>query len=110
MTLDNRMETDDHEDLFDVFLDNRIAVLARSVSPDHGWKSCILSMISLLQDPEEQYREYYLREEKENKEGSMNDVAEDEKEKITSIDNQGLDKSKKIEYVAENIRQSDIKR
>ncbi|MCD7450377.1 hypothetical protein HAX54_005720 [Datura stramonium] len=89
-----RMGIDDHEDLFDVFLDNRIAALASSLSPDHGWKSHILSMISLLEDPEEQY-EKYLVIENENKEHRTNDVAEEQKGRITSIGNQGLDKNKK---------------
>ncbi|WMV32548.1 hypothetical protein MTR67_025933 [Solanum verrucosum] len=95
-----RMGIDDHEDLFDVFLDNRIAALTSCLSPDHGWKSCILSMKSLLEDPKEQYREYlrnheYLRKEKLMKGDSINDVAEEEKGRSTSIDNQGLDKNKK---------------
>ncbi|KAK4367216.1 hypothetical protein RND71_015096 [Anisodus tanguticus] len=89
-----RMGIDDHEDLFDVFLDNRIAALRSSLSPDHGWKNRVLSMISLLEDPEEQYREYLVKE-KENKEHSINNVAVEEKGRITSIDNQGLDKNKK---------------
>ncbi|KAG5598977.1 hypothetical protein H5410_030347 [Solanum commersonii] len=85
-----RMGIDDHEDLFDVFLDNRIAALTSSLSPDHGWKSCILSMISFLEHPKALYREYKLI-----KGDSINDVAEEEKGRSTSIDNQGLDKNKK---------------
>ncbi|XP_033514290.1 uncharacterized ATP-dependent helicase C29A10.10c-like [Nicotiana tomentosiformis] len=57
-----RMGIDDHEDLFDVFLDNRVAALGSSLSPDHGWKNHILSMVSFLEDPEEQYREYLGKE------------------------------------------------
>ncbi|XP_059295628.1 uncharacterized protein LOC132048965 [Lycium ferocissimum] len=86
-----RMGIDDHEDLFDVFLDNRLAAIASSLSPDQGWKNRIQSMISLLEDPEEQYREYLV---KENKEHGMNDVAKEEQGTI-SINNQGLDENRK---------------
>lgn len=89
-----RMGIDDHEDLFDVFLDNRIAALTSCLSPDDGWKSCILSMISLLRDPKGLYHEY-LQNEKLTKGDSINDVAEEDKGRITSIDNQVLDKNKK---------------
>ncbi|KAJ8557667.1 hypothetical protein K7X08_003292 [Anisodus acutangulus] len=89
-----RMGIDDHEDLFDVFLDNRIAALTSSLSPHHGWKNRVLSMISLLEDPEKQYRAYLVKE-KKKKEHSINNVAEKEKGRITNIDNQGLDKNKK---------------
>ncbi|XP_075105369.1 LOW QUALITY PROTEIN: uncharacterized protein LOC107763176 [Nicotiana tabacum] len=89
-----RMSIDDHDDLFDVFLDNCAAALWSSLSPDHGWKNHILSMVSLLEDPEKQYCEY-LEKGKENKEHNRDDVEEEEKARITSINDQGLDKNRK---------------
>ncbi|KAM3394324.1 hypothetical protein P3S68_003326 [Capsicum galapagoense] len=56
-----RMEIDDHEDLFDVFLNNRVRTLSSCLSPMHG-KSAIQSMISFLKAPMKQYQQY-LREE-----------------------------------------------
>ncbi|KAF3616465.1 hypothetical protein FXO37_35064, partial [Capsicum annuum] len=53
-----RMKIDDHEDLFDVFLKNHVNVLASCLSPNNGWRIGILSMICLLEDPEEEYRKY----------------------------------------------------
>ncbi|XP_055826472.1 uncharacterized protein LOC129894890 [Solanum dulcamara] len=59
-----RMNIGDHEDLFDVFLNTRVRSLAFCLSPIHGWKSAIHSMISFLEAPMKQYRQY-LREEEE---------------------------------------------
>ncbi|PHT39707.1 hypothetical protein CQW23_18561 [Capsicum baccatum] len=53
-----RMKIDDHEDPFDVFLKNHVNVLASCLSPKNEWKIGILSMICLLEDPEEEYRKY----------------------------------------------------
>ncbi|XP_075090185.1 uncharacterized protein LOC107780673 isoform X2 [Nicotiana tabacum] len=100
-----RMGIDDHEDLFDVFLDNRVAALGSSLSPDHGWKNHILSMVSFLEDPEEQYREY-LGKEKENKEHNTDDVEVEEKARITSINDQGLDKNRKSKLRKTFVRQT----
>ncbi|PHT97060.1 hypothetical protein BC332_34014 [Capsicum chinense] len=51
-----RMKINDHEDLFDVFLKNHVNVLASCLSLNNGWRIGILSMICLLDDPEEEYR------------------------------------------------------
>ncbi|KAF3665747.1 hypothetical protein FXO38_09417 [Capsicum annuum] len=53
-----RMKIDDHEDSFDVFLKNHVNVLASCLCPNNGWRIGILSMICLLEDPEEEYRKY----------------------------------------------------
>ncbi|KAI8540970.1 hypothetical protein RHMOL_Rhmol08G0026700 [Rhododendron molle] len=59
-----RMKIDDHEDLFDVFLDYRVAALSSCLAPKSGWKHNVESMICLLKNAEEMYR-LYLKEEKE---------------------------------------------
>ncbi|KAG5614102.1 hypothetical protein H5410_013926 [Solanum commersonii] len=61
-----RMKIGDHEDLFDVFLESRVDVLASCLSAIDGWKSSVQSMICLLEDPEEKYRNL------SNKDGKIN--------------------------------------
>ncbi|KAK4717911.1 hypothetical protein R3W88_016249 [Solanum pinnatisectum] len=51
---EKRMKMNDHGDLFDVFLDNRVAALSCSLSPNHGWRNGIQSMISLLEEEEDE--------------------------------------------------------
>lgn len=53
-----RMKVDEHDGLLDVFLDYRAEILAKCLSPLTGWKGTLCSMISLLEDPEKQYRLY----------------------------------------------------
>ncbi|XVF06350.1 hypothetical protein REPUB_Repub06bG0040400 [Reevesia pubescens] len=62
----NRMRIDDHEDLRDVFLDYRVERLDECFSPRTGWKTSLVSMIDLLEDPEGQYRRYLVNRELEN--------------------------------------------
>ncbi|KAE9466291.1 hypothetical protein C3L33_01802, partial [Rhododendron williamsianum] len=50
-----RMKIDNHEDIFDVFLDYRVVALSRCFSPLSGWKHNVESMKCLLEDPEEMY-------------------------------------------------------
>lgn len=50
-----RMNMDDHNELHDVFLDNRLRALGKSLG---GWKFNLASMISLLEDPQMQYNQY----------------------------------------------------
>ncbi|KAM7523914.1 hypothetical protein LguiA_013816 [Lonicera macranthoides] len=59
-----RMKINNHEDLSAVFLDYRVDSLLKCLAPLSGWKSRIDSMISLLKDPETQYRSF-LKEDKE---------------------------------------------
>ncbi|XP_022743877.1 uncharacterized protein LOC111294754 [Durio zibethinus] len=53
-----RMRINDHEDLLDVFLDYRVEILDKCFSPLSGWKISLVSMINLLEDPQEQYGRY----------------------------------------------------
>ncbi|KAG5534411.1 hypothetical protein RHGRI_022511 [Rhododendron griersonianum] len=80
---EKRMEIDDHEDLFDVFLDYRVNALSGCLAPLTGWKHNVESMIRLLEDPEEMYR-LYLEERKKEK---IKDDDEGEEEEDTSFGN-----------------------
>ncbi|XP_031107496.1 probable helicase MAGATAMA 3 [Ipomoea triloba] len=53
-----RMKIDDHEDLGEVFLDNRVDALASCLSPLNGWQVGLNWMINLLEEPEEEYQKY----------------------------------------------------
>ncbi|CAI9110338.1 OLC1v1010344C1 [Oldenlandia corymbosa var. corymbosa] len=70
-----RMKIDDYEELFDVFLNNRVSALSYCFSPLIGWKGSAEAMIRLLEDPEEQYR-LYLNKAKENNEEDNDEEAE----------------------------------
>ncbi|KAG6620178.1 hypothetical protein I3842_Q076300 [Carya illinoinensis] len=63
-----RMKIDDHNDLLDVFLDNRAYVLGKCFAPLTGWKSCLESMISLLNNPEFEYNIYMAKTKEETDE------------------------------------------
>ncbi|XP_058203034.1 uncharacterized protein LOC131317504 [Rhododendron vialii] len=76
---EKRMEIDDHEDLFDVFLDYRVNALSSCLASSTGWKHNVESMIRLLEDPEEMYR-LYLEERKKEK-NKADDEGEKEEDK-----------------------------
>ncbi|KAJ8531447.1 hypothetical protein K7X08_026881 [Anisodus acutangulus] len=105
-----RMKIDDHEDLFDVFLNNRVDALASCLSPNSGWRIGIQSMICLLEHPEEQYRKYVENlKDKEHETDDNEDIDDGEEEgrgsvtsqesslseKYGKINDQGLDKNRK---------------
>ncbi|KAE9466285.1 hypothetical protein C3L33_01803, partial [Rhododendron williamsianum] len=79
-----RMKIDDHEDLFDIFMDHRVKDLSRCLAPKSGWKHNVESMISLLEDPEEMYRLYLEEHEKKKNE----DNEEEQEEEETSFGNE----------------------
>ncbi|KAL6993306.1 hypothetical protein U1Q18_011422 [Sarracenia purpurea var. burkii] len=74
-----RMKIDDHNDLFDVFLNYRVSILADCFAPLIGWKKNVESMICLLEDPEELYR-LYLQQEKDKEDGDDDGGDEEEEE------------------------------
>ncbi|KAG5534410.1 hypothetical protein RHGRI_022510 [Rhododendron griersonianum] len=80
---EKRMEIDDHEELFDVYLDYRVDALSGCLAPLTGWKHNVESMICLLEDPEEMYH-LYLEERKKEK---NKDDDEGEEEENTSFGN-----------------------
>lgn len=53
-----RMKIEDRHQLLDVFLDYRVKILGECCSV---WERCLQSMIGLLQNPEEQYKQYKLQ-------------------------------------------------
>ncbi|KAG8387703.1 hypothetical protein BUALT_Bualt02G0048800 [Buddleja alternifolia] len=61
-----RMKIDEHEDLYDVFLDNRIAALTQCFAPLSGWNGSVQGMISLLEHPKDQYRRYVGQHKEKN--------------------------------------------
>lgn len=67
-----RMKIDDSEDLYDIFLDNRVSALSDCIAPISGWKGSVGSMTQLLEDPEQQYQSY-LSKEKERRESRDKD-------------------------------------
>ncbi|KAG5534409.1 hypothetical protein RHGRI_022509 [Rhododendron griersonianum] len=84
-----RMKIDNHEDIFDVFLDYRVVALSRCFSPLSGWKHNVESMICLLEDPEEMYRLYLEQEKKKKKKKEKNDDDDKgEEEEETNFENQ----------------------
>ncbi|BFG15843.1 hypothetical protein CerSpe_021170 [Prunus speciosa] len=62
-----RMNIDNYNDLFEVFLDSRISILSKCLDPLSGWKHWLESMIGLLKDPgllndPEKFYSLYLKE------------------------------------------------
>ncbi|KAF4404609.1 hypothetical protein G4B88_005995 [Cannabis sativa] len=53
-----RMKIKDHKELYHVFLDHRVKILYQCYVGQSGWNNNLLSMISLLEDPDEQYLLY----------------------------------------------------
>ncbi|XP_062110913.1 uncharacterized protein LOC133822556 isoform X2 [Humulus lupulus] len=56
-----RMKIEERNELHDVFLDNRVAILDHCFASESGWRNSLLSMISLLEDPQGKYQ-LYLKE------------------------------------------------
>ncbi|XP_059643475.1 helicase SEN1-like [Cornus florida] len=75
-----RMKIDDHDDLFDVFLDHRVSFLASCFAPLTGWENSIESMICLLENPEEQYSLYLKTEKEEDDKDNDNEKEEEGQE------------------------------
>ncbi|KAG6656861.1 uncharacterized protein LOC122308314 [Carya illinoinensis] len=61
-----RMKIGKHDDLLDVFLDDRVKTLVNCFLPSTGWKNSLESMISLLDDPESQYNKYLENKKKDD--------------------------------------------
>ncbi|KAG8363329.1 hypothetical protein BUALT_Bualt19G0011100 [Buddleja alternifolia] len=74
-----RMKIDEHEDLYDVFLDNRIAALTQCFAPLSGWNGSVQGMISLLEHPKDQYRRYLGQHKEKNEDGGEKNDKEKEK-------------------------------
>ncbi|KAL8046967.1 hypothetical protein ABFX02_08G208100 [Erythranthe guttata] len=70
-----RMKINEHEDLYDVFLDYRISVLRHCFAPLTGWKGCLDQMMSLLENPQRMYLRYSLQQEESNEDDFDADVS-----------------------------------
>ncbi|VFQ99747.1 unnamed protein product [Cuscuta campestris] len=70
-----RMKVDDDDNLGDVFLGYRVNALRRCLSPLVGWQMSLNWMISLLEEPEVEYRKY--KQQKMNGKGDESDAKED---------------------------------
>ncbi|CAN4109758.1 unnamed protein product [Withania somnifera] len=120
-----RMKIDDHEDLFDIFLKNRVDALASCLSPNNGWRIGIQSMICLLEDPEEQYRKYLEKQKDMDHDTDDNEDLDDEEEedkasvssqesglsgKDGKLNDQELDKNRKSKlwkkFVLETLKEN----
>ncbi|XP_058179710.1 uncharacterized protein LOC131298334 isoform X2 [Rhododendron vialii] len=105
--LDSEMNTDDHEDIWDVLLDCRVYDLSRCLSPLSGWKHNVQSMICLLEDPEEMYRLYLEQEKKKNED---DDKGEEEEEE-SSFENQTVNSNEdEEEVIGEDLNDGDKKK
>ncbi|KAL3838764.1 hypothetical protein ACJIZ3_023355 [Penstemon smallii] len=90
-----RMNIDEHDDVYDIFLDNRVLVLARCFESQTGWRGSFLSMIGLLEDPEDQYLRYLSREKEENSKKSDND---DDDDTYDEVEERNLNESRKGKF------------
>uniref|UniRef100_A0A803LZS6 Uncharacterized protein n=1 Tax=Chenopodium quinoa TaxID=63459 RepID=A0A803LZS6_CHEQI len=71
---EERMKINDHEDLLDIFLKNRVEIIDECLKPTKGWTYSLVSMISLLEDPQALYNSYLVPDNKGN--DSDNEVDE----------------------------------
>ncbi|XP_031110051.1 uncharacterized protein LOC116014190 isoform X2 [Ipomoea triloba] len=88
-----RMKIEDHEGLWDVFLEYRVRGLAKCLSPVVGWQAGLVQMISLLEEPEGSYQKYLLFESIKEKNEESSDE-EQEPESSTGELNQDLKKTR----------------
>lgn len=73
-----RMQIDAHDDLFKVFLDDRVKILGKCFAPRSGWRHYLRLMISLLDDPGHQFH-LYLNGKIERNDESDDDMEDEEK-------------------------------
>ncbi|KAM3702041.1 hypothetical protein ACJW30_05G222400 [Castanea mollissima] len=99
-----RMKIGDRHDLLDVFLDNRVTILYECLLSSTGWKDTLLSMITLLNEPKQQYHLYLKNRRVEDLEENINEG----KSKNKGIDrNQGKevdDQSSKDKKSKKNLK------
>ena len=106
-----RMRIDTCDDLFDIFLDYRANILSKCFAPLSGWKHHLELMISLLEDPENQYRKYLKGEEKRDDEADDDDCLKEEME-LLAIASQQKNQEKKDTYSQDPkiCKQNELKR
>ncbi|PQQ08561.1 helicase SEN1-like [Prunus yedoensis var. nudiflora] len=103
-----RMNIDNYNDLFEVFLDSRISILSKCLAPLSGWKHWLESMIGLLDDPEQLYS-LYLKEKREQHRKS--DEHDEETDNSSSTSDDEIDLltfeefvKKKFDYISEHLK------
>ncbi|XP_047335727.1 probable helicase senataxin [Impatiens glandulifera] len=67
-----KMKIRDHDELFHVFLDNRVLVLSRCLDPRTGWVGSARSFINLVEDPQEAYRRHLATRQKKIEDNKLN--------------------------------------
>ncbi|XP_021747588.1 helicase sen1-like [Chenopodium quinoa] len=103
-----RMKVDEHDELLNVFLDYRAEVLSKCLSPINGWKHTLDSMISLLEEPEEQYQKY-LRDRTVLDDDEEEDESDDDSDDSSERDSakcKGLKRDDRRKHWSEVIDQS----
>ncbi|KAL7104158.1 hypothetical protein ACP275_08G226700 [Erythranthe tilingii] len=102
-----RMKIDEHKELYDVFLEKRISVLARCFSPSTGWGGCLDQMMSLLEDSQGQYLSFLEQPKEINEDDNHTDEDDedknDNKEKTEDEANIPLTFRKSFRVLAENL-------
>ncbi|PHU26722.1 hypothetical protein BC332_05054 [Capsicum chinense] len=66
-----RMDIDNQDELFHIFLDYRAKVLARCFTPASGWKYSLQYLISLLEDTELLYQLYSINGQEEDADAEL---------------------------------------
>ncbi|KAL7143772.1 hypothetical protein ABFS83_08G214400 [Erythranthe nasuta] len=79
-----RMKINEHEELYNVFLENRVSVLAHCFAPFVGWKGCLDRMVSLLEDPQSMYLLYLEQQKEIDKKDEMENTGTSENFQETS--------------------------
>ncbi|CAN6587750.1 unnamed protein product [Malus baccata var. baccata] len=84
-----RMKIGSYNYLFEVFLDRRISILTKCFSPLSGWNHWLELMISLLENPEEQYLLYIIEKQKhdeQHKESENSNSSSDDENKFLTFE------------------------
>ncbi|KAL8472335.1 hypothetical protein ACS0TY_029521 [Phlomoides rotata] len=81
-----RMDIEEHDDLYNVFLDHRVEILGACFAPLSGWRGSLDKMIYLLQDPLSQYQHHL--EQQIEKEEDMDTESDDEDEEDEDIEDE----------------------
>ena len=97
-----RMKIEERDELEDVFLDHRIDILDYCFSSNTGWRDSLLSMIYLLEDPEEQYCLYLKERGVKDLEEEDSDNDDMEKTNINSA-NQDMSRNQEKEDGSDKI-------
>ena len=99
-----RMKIGDRHDLLDVFLDNRVTILYECLLSSTGWKDTLLSMITLLNEPKQQYHLYLKNRRVEDLEENKNEGKSKNKEIDRNEGKEVDDRSSKDKKSKKNLK------